>query len=141
MAKTLKGPNLNLTKTKLMLKQVILIEKTKFVYKLISSVLADKAVNCYCMEQIEDFSYLVDDLKPEMLLVDYNTASQNWDLFWRSLNASQHQSYLKVLYGEQKDLESFEEKKSFDAVMVKPLDVTTLYEQLSSFKNFRNSLK
>ena len=115
-----------------MLKQVILIEKTKFVYKLISSLLNERAVECFCLEQLEDFSYLVDDLLPDILLVDYDTASQDWSLFWQSVNSSKHQKFFKVLYGDKKELELFEGKSSFDTVLTKPLDITMLHAELSN---------
>ena len=115
-----------------MLKQVILIEKTKFVYRLISSILGDNDVRCYCLDQLEDFSYLLEDLSPQVLLVDFATASQDWDLFWYGLNNSQYKDFKKILYGDQQELDHFEDKDSFDDILVKPIDVTQLYEYLKA---------
>lgn len=115
-----------------MLNQIILIEKTKLVSKLLTAVLSDKSINSYCLDQIENFTYLIDDLAPQIVLVEVQTASEDWQLFWDSLNKAKVKNFKLILFGEKEQVEKLENLEKFDAVLLKPLDISTIYEQLSS---------
>lgn len=118
-----------------MLNQVILIEETKFINKLISSLLQDNEVQCYCLDQIEDFSYLLEDLTPQILLVNCNIASSHWDIFAQSVINSKYQGFKKILYGDVEEIHSFEMCDFFDDTLPKPLDIMNLFDYLNSQVN------
>lgn len=115
-----------------MLNQIILVEDTKFSAKLLNSIMLDNAVSCYNLEQIEDFTYLIDDLRPQIILTNIETVQNEWDLYWRSIESSSFKDVKIILYGDKDQLENCLYKNRFDQLIDKPLDILTIYEFLKS---------
>lgn len=115
-----------------MLDQVILIEKTKLVSKLLSTVLESNGAKCYVLNELEDFSYLVDDLRPQILLVEVSTLRDDLELFWKAIDNSAFKSFKLVLFGKKDDVDSITNIERFDSKLYKPIDISNIYEQLSS---------
>jgi DNA-binding response OmpR family regulator len=115
-----------------MLNQVILIEKTKFVYKLISSLLQEKGVKCYCLDEVHSFDYLINDLTPQLILVDANSFNGDWNTFWSSVEQAEFKNFQTILFGKDEELANHPHKEKFNYLLPKPLNVTELYEYLLS---------
>lgn len=77
-----------------MLQQVILAEKTKFIYRLISSVLQAKNIDCYVAEDGEDFFYQIDELRPQVIVVNLDTVNFEWAK--SNLEQAKFKDYLKI---------------------------------------------
>jgi DNA-binding NtrC family response regulator len=63
---------------------VLWIDQNTFATGLLEKVFKKKNLPFYTLESAEDFSYLVDDLRPELVVLDHQTALNH-------LTALQHQ--------------------------------------------------
>lgn len=61
------------------LKHLIFLEKTKFICSVIEEKSKEIGAKCYSVDNIEDLSYLMQDICPEILLID--TRLENWQSF------------------------------------------------------------
>jgi len=52
---------------------ILWIDTNTFATGLLEKVFKDQGFSFYCLENVDDFSYLVEDLKPSVLVLDYKT--------------------------------------------------------------------
>ena len=104
-----------------MLQQVIFVEKTKFVYKLVSQLFMDISVNCYVVDSgFDQFSYHIDDLQPQALII--NLDNTDFELCIQSINASKYDKYLKIcISAKDKEQLSEEVRNFFDSFYKLPI--------------------
>lgn len=68
---------------------VLWIDKNTFATELLERVFKKKNLPIYTVASAEDFSYLVDDLRPELIVLDVQTALDSKEAFLKQLEASQ----------------------------------------------------
>lgn len=112
-----------------MLKQVIWIDQTKFICKLVEDLLKERGVACHTLESLSDFSYLLTDLRPELLICDLKTINQDLGQF---KNQVKDYNGKVVTTASLADYERFNDFKFF-GLIEKPLDVEKLYDQILDF--------
>jgi hypothetical protein len=52
---------------------ILWIDANTFATGLLEKVFKDQGFSFYCLENVNDFSYLVEDLRPSVLVLDYKT--------------------------------------------------------------------
>lgn len=111
---------------------VLWIDENKFATELLEKVFKQKDLPFYTLDNVRDFSFIVEDLKPEIIVLDAATALRNKDLFKLQFEAS---SLLKetpfVLIGNDSEL-SFLKKLG---EISRPFDPFTIPEVLEKLKN------
>lgn len=103
------------------IKQILYINKTKFVCDMVSKLCQRAKIECYTLETTEDFTYLIEDLKPEVIVIEEETFGINEDEFWVQVKKSSFKSKT-IIMGTLKE--------GFDASMHLPLDTTTFISDL-----------
>ena len=72
---------------------VLWIDLNTFAASLIEKVFKKRSLPFYTINSVEDFSYLVDDLNPSLIVLDGETFSKNSEVFLKQyLNSSKMQS-------------------------------------------------
>lgn len=102
---------------------ILWIDQNTFATSLIERVFKKRELPFYTIESVEDFSYLVDDLNPAVIVLDGTTFSKNSEAFIQQYNNSPKMqalpfilldftadaSFIQHKIGElQKPLEAFE---------------------------------
>lgn len=82
---------------------VLWIDQNTFVTALLEKVFKAQKLEFYTIASARDFSYLVDDLKPQVLVLDAPTVLQELDLFKRQYEASEALKTLPVILIEGKE--------------------------------------
>jgi hypothetical protein len=112
---------------------VLWIDENKFATDLLEKVFKQKDLPFYTLDNVRDFSFLVDDLRPEMIVLDTNTAIRHEELFKTQFEAS---SRLKttafVLIGDEPRLAYL--KKIGE--IKRPFDPFTIPEVLEKLKTY-----
>jgi hypothetical protein len=67
---------------------ILWIDENKFATDLLEKVFKQKDLPFYTLDNVRDFSFLVDDLKPEMIVLDTKTALRHQELFKTQFDAS-----------------------------------------------------
>ena len=62
--------------------KVFYIEKQKFLREMVEQILVDKGEKAYTLETASDCTYLIEDLKPEVLMLDVATIMPEADEFF-----------------------------------------------------------
>lgn len=110
-----------------MLKQIVFIYRDEFVCRLMLKMTADAGINCYTLSDVnENFGYVLDDLSPELVVIDQVSLENHTALIEESLKASQAQFKTVLL----KKSES--ETTGFDFQMNLPIKVETFIDEISS---------
>ena len=112
---------------------VLWIDENKFATDLLEKVFKQKDLPFYTLDNVRDFSFLVDDLKPEIIVLDTQTALRHKELFKTQFEAS---SRLKttpfVLIGDGPELTYLKKigeiKRPFD-----PFAIPEVLEKLKTY--------
>lgn len=115
-----------------MLSQVILASKTKFVYKFIQKVFQSQGINCYTAEEGESFGFQIDELSPQLVLV--NLKDLDWPWVRENLTQAQNQNYLKVALAEDVSKLDDEVKNFFHHLISLPVEPFELVEKLKQLQ-------
>jgi hypothetical protein len=73
------------------------IDQNTFATNLLEKVFKKKDLNLYTLPKALDFAYLIEDLKPELLVLDFLTVSQNLEKFKEEYLSSPAISELPVV--------------------------------------------
>jgi len=77
------------------------VDENKFVADLVGKVFRKKGLEFYHLESVEEFSFRVMDLKPEMIVIDGETLERKRDLFKDQFAKNPSlENYSYVLKGE-----------------------------------------
>jgi len=82
---------------------VLWIDQNTFATALLEKVFKTQKMEFYTVASAKDFSYLVDDLKPQVLVLDASTAVSELDSFKRQYEASEALKTLPVILIEGSD--------------------------------------
>ncbi len=108
---------------------VLWIDQNKFATSLIEKVFKTKSLPFYTTNGVEDFSYLVDDLNPALIVLDGETFSQNSQAFLKQYESSKKMQALPFILLEP--LSDFSFLKHKIGELKKPLKPFELPEILA----------
>ena len=108
---------------------VLWIDHNTFSNGLIERVFKKKTLPFYTLSSVEDFSYLVDDLNPVLIVLDGDTFDQNSQAFLDQYEKSSHMQALPFIVLDPKCDFSFLRNKIGE--LQKPLDPFMLPQILS----------
>jgi hypothetical protein len=94
------------------LTQIIYVNEKRFVCQLVEKVCKQNEIACYTVEQIDNFSYIIDDLVPQLVVVELDTFTNFEDIILLSINESKNKPQL---------------------VKIDKLDPNTFIDQIKSF--------
>lgn len=94
------------------LSQIIYVNEKRFVCQLVEKVCKQNEIACYTVEQIDNFSYIIDDLVPQLVVVELDTFTKFEDIILLSINESKNKPQL---------------------VKIDKLDPNTFIDQIKSF--------
>ncbi len=84
---------------------VLWLDENTFAASLVEKVFKKRDLPFYSLANIDDFSYLVEDLNPEVIVLDQVTALKKSEVFRRQYENSQKmQSVPFIILGEDQDL-------------------------------------
>lgn len=107
---------------------VLWIDHNIFSTSLIERVFKKRSLPFYSINSVEDFSYLVDDLHPELIVLDGETFSKNADVFLKQYENSPKMQSLPFILLEPKSDFSFLKNKIGE--LKKPLEPFDLPDTL-----------
>ncbi len=67
---------------------ILWIDENRFATSLLEKVFKQKDLSFYTLDNVNDFSFLVDDLKPEIIVLDTATALKNKEAFKKQFEAN-----------------------------------------------------
>jgi len=112
-----------------MLNQIFFIYRDDFVCKLVEKMAADEGIKCYTMSTVEEnFGYILDDISPQLVIIDQVSWDANSSLIGESLETSSSSFKSCILYKE-KELEGFDFKLKL------PIKVESFIKELKAFSN------
>ncbi len=115
---------------------VLWIDQNAFVTDLLERVYKKKELPFYTLNSAEDFTYLVDDLKPEVIVLDSETAVRYQEALEKQYQASAALSEVPVIYLGNKDNLGFvpkllgEIQRPFNPFDV-PTQIEAMYKRLT----------
>ncbi len=110
------------------MQKIFIIEKIKFVYSVLEKTFAQNGIDTYIHDLEGDFSYFVDDLRPDLLLVSLDMIEGDIEAFKKELSKSQHDVRV-IAYGDQDKIEAH--KHHFFAVIAKPIEQQKIVSQIT----------
>jgi DNA-binding response OmpR family regulator len=109
------------------MKNIFIIEETKFIYKALEQTFKQEGINCYVHHRAADFQYFLDDQKPDILFVSQSTVATCFSQFQSELQTCSH-SPLVIAYGPK------DGREQFDGIayhyFISPLDMGQLFSDL-----------
>ncbi len=112
---------------------ILWIDQNIFAATLVEKVFKKKDLPFYGISKVDDFAYLVDDLKPEVIVLDAATAISNLEAFKQQYTASlglQNTSF--ILIGQDDSL-NFIQKKI--GSIERPFEPFELPQKISTILN------
>lgn len=109
-----------------MLKQIFFVYRDEFGAKLVEKLTQRASIQCYGLSKVdENFAYLIDDLRPELVMVDEQAYAKNSELIDESLSQA-NTDFKTVLLTES------EEKGKFDFLLKLPISIDTFVDETRS---------
>jgi hypothetical protein len=98
----------------------------KFVAKTITEFGRQAGVNVYELDSVNDFSYLINDLRPQIILVHADSVTNDFAIFMEQLDAAEYRDFKTALLVT----DSTELTDKFDVSIQLPVEPANLLEQL-----------
>jgi hypothetical protein len=105
------------------IKQILYINKIRFICDAVQKTCARNEVECFTLEDTNDFAYLIDDLKPAAVVIEEDTFNEGSESFWSQIESA-NESTIPVIMGTNPG--------KFDVEMSLPLDMMNFVKDLSS---------
>ena len=104
---------------------VLYIEKEKFLRQLLEGVFKAKNAKIHTEDGIQDKFYLIEDLKPSIIIVDLETVNEN------EIQTLYSYQSIKLIATAKNEYPHIDMTK-FSKIIKKPLVVATIFEQIFS---------
>ena len=105
------------------IKQILYINKIRFVCDAVQKTCKRSGIECYTLEDTNDFMYLIDDLKPYAVVIEEDTYNEGADNFWSQIENTT-ESTIPVIMGKNSG--------KFEVEMPLPLDMANFVKDLTS---------
>lgn len=66
-------------------KQIFYLNEIKFTCDFVENLSKTSELSCYTLQDTKDFTYLINDLKPLLIIIDSKLYSENKDEFWSQI--------------------------------------------------------
>jgi hypothetical protein len=110
------------------LKQILLIHPVRFTCSTIKEFAALGNVEVYFMEGKEEFTYLIDDLKPEIILIHHSFMSAEAEFVQAEVEKAQFKSSKLIILGEYEQAENLNA-----AVLAEPFSPQTFLADIRKY--------
>ncbi len=124
-----------------MLKQVFWIDSSKFVTDVVSATLREENITCYTHGSADNFHFILEDMRPEVLVVDASTLGENTQVFFKTLESGVESSKIPVvLLGNEEELQTLSKKykSQIKGIIKKPLAPMALTNELKKILGLTN---
>ncbi len=112
---------------------VLWIDQNTFASSLLEKVFKKKGLEFYTIPHARDFVYLVDDLKPSLIVLDAATIRADLEIFRNQYEASESlRKTPAVVIGNWSELGFIAEKKGELGRTFDPFEIPALLERLSA---------
>jgi response regulator RpfG family c-di-GMP phosphodiesterase len=112
-----------------MVKKVFYIEKEKFLRSMMEIALRAKKAEVYTVETLEENFYLLDDLKPDLIIFDQETCNNSGPEALEKLLTYSKTSKL-IMTGPQGSENTMDSRVKIH--LIKPIEATNLAERVLS---------
>lgn len=110
---------------------VLWIDQNTFATGLLSKVFKKKNLSFYTIDNAENFIYLIDDLKPELLVLDSRTAMEFREALEKQFSASDSLRNLPVIQiDECEDLPFLQRKIGMIKRPFDPFQIPSMLEEI-----------
>jgi DNA-binding NtrC family response regulator len=110
---------------------VLWIDQNTFATGLLEKVFKKKNLPFYTLDSVDDFLYLVEDIKPSMIVLDFLTAKSNPEAFKKQYDALNLNGLSFVLIDA---VEGLDFVKNVVGTIKRPFDPFKIPEILQSFQ-------
>ena len=115
------------------MKSAFYIEQEKFLRDMFELLFKDEGLKLYSTKYTEECLYLIEDISPDIIIVDFKSVGEKFDDFLEAINSNQKTNKIPfVLTGFGPDLKDLKET-DFIGVLEKPISPTGLLERLKDF--------
>lgn len=112
---------------------ILWIDENTFATQLLEKVFKQQEQAFYTLDNVRDFSFLVDDLRPEVIVLDLVTAQKDLDLFKNQFDANERLRETSfIVIGDNNE---FRYLRTIGEIK-RPFDPYTIPEIISKFKNY-----
>lgn len=107
-----------------MLRQIVFVYRDEFAAKLIEKLMQESGIDCYGISKVEEnFAYIIDDLRPELVIVDEQSYLSSKELIEQSLlQAGAPFKSVMLIKNESK-------ASVFDEFMPLPININTFVDE------------
>lgn len=113
-----------------MLHQLIIIHEEKMFINVLKKHCELKDVKVYDIESVNDFQYLIDDISPDIVLIDELIYQKYNDDILRQISQSSNSPKVGVLHSTKN--ESILENLNYDFVVELPVNPLVIVDELNS---------
>lgn len=117
----------------MVLKQVFLIHPIKFVCNAVKEFAKQELVTIYDEQKINDFGYLINDLKPELIAIHADLVAVNYTEFKKVVDNLEFKDFELVLIGRGEQISSFEYCSEFHHFLFEPYNPSEFTASMKSF--------
>jgi DNA-binding NtrC family response regulator len=112
-------------------KQVFYINEIRFVCDTVANICKNNEIECYTLEDVKDFAYLINDLKAQIVIIDVKTLSKDVDCFWNEIKSAELLPKI-LITGQGSEKVASNSKEKFDFVYDQNIDIITFGQTLKS---------
>jgi hypothetical protein len=109
------------------LKQILVAHPVKFATEAIKSFLQLNGINCYVLDDLNDFRYLIEDLSPQLILIHEDIYNEQKDAFLAQIEGISGVKYILINKTSQSESEAFHDQ------LDEPYEVGKISKILESF--------
>lgn len=109
------------------LKQILVAHPVKFAAEAIKSFLQLKGINCYLLDDLKDFRYLIEDLAPQLILIHEDIYSEQKEVFAGQIDGVGVVKYILISKVDSPELEVFHGR------LEEPYEIGEISKILQSF--------
>ncbi len=114
-----------------MLKQVFWLDQNKFVCNLIEATLKKEGVSCYTHQTGDGFRYLIEDIKPDLVVIDFQSISHIQEKIDEELSTCT----CPVILSLKEEERSLVKLKKNNGSLSKPIEPMILADNLKALLN------
>ena len=112
---------------------VLWIDQNTFATGLLEKVFKKKGLPFYTLNSVDDFLYLVEDIKPQLIVLDAHTANLNMDAFKKQYESKTLNELPFVLVDAD---DNFQFIGNVVGKINRPFDPFKIPETLKNFQNY-----
>ena len=92
-------------------KQIVYINEIKFVCDVVENLCENNDIACFTLQEVLDFTYLINDLKPSIVIIDEKLYSKEAQKFWSEVEAADHKCKTMIIGPQSEKFDYFHNGK------------------------------